>query len=395
MKEGMETSMYKELSYRARSFRVVTCIIAAVTVVLCLLIGIGTWILVSGVRENEKYLNTVREHDITIIEGEIREPLRVGPKSNVNGIDKVVSQIAEIDFKEGSPKNVDQPEIPPVALLQNAPGRAGASASSQSAQPVYVDPRAYKTSFSQRYVVKPSKEEISAEEVEENIEGMEPVQRQKKSPLPLLSTIVSFANNVLGEQDVINNPNYEYVERTFRSLRDYANQFLGYEEYQEPATHRISKRAIAPMMIGNAVKYFSYAAFAKFMYNEASAITEYKIESRKLSGDPEASFLDNLFWSKPDPQKPSRIDIVDPSISQEILETPNKPLLYGSDGWTPMVNQVSLSFISELLNTLLKVMREFLLRDHVMECLWFMFCQDVNHQAKYGDIYGVMARVNR
>ena len=362
----MEPSMYKEISYRVKGFRVVTCIIAAVTVVLCLLIGIGTWILVSGVHENDQFLNNIREHDITIIEGEIKEPLSLGQKSSTNDIDKVIQHIAEIDFKEGSPKGIEQPEIPQVALLQKA-----SQPEVLAEQPVYVT-------------------------YEENTDS---VGRQKKNSQTILDRFIVFTNNlkdqVIANPNIFNNPNLQYIEKTFRSLGDYANEVLGYE-YEEPATHR-SKRSVLPMMIGNALKYFSYAAFTKFMYNEASAITEYKIESRKLHGDPEANFLDNIFWSKPTvpSQKPSRIDIVESNASEEVEESSKQPLVYGSDNWTPMVNQVSLDFMSELLNTLLKIMREFLLRDHVMECLWYMFCQDVNHQAKYSDIYGVMARVNR
>jgi len=160
--------------------------------------------------------------------------------------------------------------------------------------------------------------------------------------------------------------------------------------------HSRKRRSIVADVGLNAIKYLNYITFGRFMFNEVYSITEYAVEGRKLSGDPEAFFLDNSFFfgdnNKDKKQITEKIDSdIDVSSSNSIVSRPPSAF---DNGWTPMVNQVSLKFITEMLTTLLNLMREYLMKDHVMECLWYMFCKDMNHQAKYTDPMGYLARVN-
>ncbi|KAK8747569.1 hypothetical protein OTU49_016462, partial [Cherax quadricarinatus] len=138
-----------------------------------------------------------------------------------------------------------------------------------------------------------------------------------------------------------------------------------------------SKRSIFSMA-SRLLAYSNYAAFGKFMINEVNAIAEYNVEARKFSDAQSVELVDSTFWSS-STKAPATSDV----------SNSNK-----KDKWEPQVNKVSIEFIGEILNTLLNMMREYLMKDNVMECLWYMFCQDLNHQAKYADVYGLLARIN-
>ena len=168
------------------------------------------------------------------------------------------------------------------------------------------------------------------------------------------------------------------------------------DESQEP--HSRSRRSLAATVGFSALKYLNYLSFSRFMFDEVYSITEFAEEGRKLSGDPDAFFLDNGFW--PAPEKKTKIEEkIDNEetdvVSSETNSIATRPPSAFDNGWTPMVNKVSLKFITNMLRTLLNLMREYLMKDHVMECLWFMFCKDMNHQANYNDPMGYLARINR
>lgn len=436
----MENSLYKELSYRVKGFRALSIIVAAVTVILCAIVGIGCWVLIAGVQENEKLLNNsqgiVEKIELTVVEGEVKEPLRQKDVSK-NKAGRVVQHIAEIDFNEGSPVGTEKDDVVAIAQMQNkALHPASTSSEEIKLNDHQVDPHTYKTSFSQRYEMAPNNqmvpprpdtgiamatyevpEEIVVQEIDFNIPQNSPnefsrrvgvphygssqpavevhqpnlfqgIPRRQARPegrkLSFVDSIMDFTNNLA--EDFISKMN-ETIPDIHRALDtlDALEMFAPIFSLQEPATHR-SERSVSNALKGGAqmVQYASYAAFGKFLYNEVNAIAEYKLHSRnarKLPGDAHTQILDALYWTPT--AKPTTT-----TEEHQVLTAAT------DDGWEPQVNKVSMEFIGEILNTLLNMMREFLMRDHVMECLWFMFCQDLNHQAKYADAYGLMARIN-
>ncbi|CAL4105121.1 unnamed protein product, partial [Meganyctiphanes norvegica] len=434
-------SLYKELSYRVKGFRALSVIVVAVTVILCAIVGIGCWVLIAGVQENEKLLNNsqglVEKIELTVVEGEVKEPLRRHMDASNNKVGRVVQHIAEIDFAEGSPVSTDKDDVVAMVQMQNsALHPAATSAEVSKGDKHEVDPHTYKTSFSQRYELVPNHqmvppraaegdamatydipEEIVVQEIDFNVpqnsanefsrrvgvphyglskpavEVNQPhlfqgIPQQQARPegrkLSFVDSFMSFTNDLA--EDFISKmnetiPDVRRALDTFDALELFAPIF----SLQEPATHR-SERSLGHALQGGAqiVQYASYGAFAKFLYNEINGITEYRLQSRqgrKLPGDAHTMLLDALYWT--------------PTVKPTTTTEEHQVLTAATDdGWEPQVNKVSVEFIGEILNTLLKMMREFLMRDHVMECLWFMFCQDLNHQAKYADAYGMMARVN-
>lgn len=437
----MENSLYKELSYRVKGFRALSIIVASVTVILCAIVGIGCWVLIEGVTENEKLLNNaqlgnmVEKIELTVVEGEVKEPLSQMDVSK-NKAGRVVQHIAEIDFNEGSPVSTDKDDVVAIAQMQNKALHPATSSEESEVKEHQVDPHSYKTSFSQRYEVVPNQqmvpprpdvgiamatyevpEEIVVQEIDYNIPqksanefsrrvgvphyGMslpavevnqphlfQGIPRRQAQPegrkLSFVDSIMSFTNDLAEDFISKMNETIPDVRKALDTL-DALELFAPIFSLQEPATHR-SERSISNTLQGGAqmVQYASYAAFGKFLYNEVNAIAEYKLHSRtarKLPGDAHTQILDALYWT--------------PTAKPTTTTQEHTVLTAASDdGWEPQVNKVSLEFIGEILNTLLNMMREFLMRDHVMECLWFMFCQDLNHQAKYADAYGLMARIN-
>lgn len=441
----METSLYKELSYRVRGFRTVSVVVAVVTVILCIVVGIGCWVLVAGVRENAEILHEMdaveQKMEVEVVEGEIREPLHLETKEPLNKVGRVVQHIAEIDFADGSPVDSDNQDVVAVAhMLQNAPAPTKPTSAPEPAS--RVDPDVYKTRFSQRYEVVPqqnSNPEISLGPITEvdgvvgvrlqppRVEGaatnfmrrvgdesesaapnngrylknelsvdqapaavyVAPQQHQvRPRPQPsqslheaIFETFFNLTNDVVSDiqnhglfGSLAGRTSEKYMRDTFEWLGDYTSQLLG---QQEQMRSREKRSILGFSLFGHGLAYLNYAAFGNFLVNKVNAIAENNLQARKLSGDPTAEFLDATFWSK------SGAD-----ASQEVLTA-------ATDNWEPQVNKVSLAFIGEILHTLLNMMREFLMKDHVMECLWFMFCEDLNHQAQYSDVYGLLARVNR
>lgn len=437
----METSLYKELSYRVRSFRTVSLVVAIVTIILAVVVGIGCWILVAGVRENAEIMqemDTVEQiMEEKIIEGEIREPLHLKTKESLNKVGRVVQHIAEIDFADGSPVDSEDHDVVAVAhMLQNAPAPTKPTSVPEPAS--RVDPDVYKTRFSQRYEVvpqpqpgislgpitevdgvvgvrlQPPRVEGSAtnfmRRVGEESESAAPnngrylknelsvdqapaavyvaPQQQQNRPVPqpsqslheaIFETFFNLTNEVVSDiqnhglfGSLAGRTSEEYMRETFEWLGDYTSQLLGQEQQHRS---RDKRSILALPFFGSGLAYLNYFSFGHFLVNKMNAISENNLLARKLSGDPTADFLDSTFWSAGD-------------SSQEVLTA-------ATDDWEPQVNKVSLAFIGEILHTLLNMMREFLMKDHVMECLWFMFCEDLNHQAQYSDVYGLLARVNR
>jgi len=445
----MEKSLYKELSYRVKGFRALSIIVAAVTVILCAIVGIGCWVLIDGVQENEKLLNNaqgiVEKIELTVVEGEVREPLRQVDAS-MNKAGRVVQHIAEIDFDEGSPVNNDKDDVVAIAQMQNKALHPAVTSSEETkVDERKVDPHTYKTSFSQRYEVVPNAQmapskpdtgiamatyeipekivvqematyeipkEIVVQEIDfkvpqnsaneftrrvgeshygqshQQVEVHQPHMFQQTRPegrkLSFVDSIMSFTNNLAEDFISKMNETIPDVRRALDTL-DALELFAPIFSLQEPATHR-SERSLSQVYEGGAqlVTYASYAAFGKFLYNELNGVAEYKLQARsarKLPGDAHTQILDALYWT--------------PTAKPTTTTEDEQILTMATDlDWEPQVNKVSMEFIGEILNTLLSMMREFLMRDHVMECLWFMFCQDLNHQAKYADAYGMMARVN-
>jgi len=215
---------------------------------------------------------------------------------------------------------------------------------------------------------------------------------------------VDFSNRANNNEEVNSNFIHSLVElgnnvlsEIFSNMPESSPFNDIFNESSDKSTHSRKRRSIVSDIGLNAIKYLNYITFGKFMFDEAVMITEYAVEGRKLSSDPEAFFLDNsfLFGSGNDQEKKQITEKIDNEVEEN---SPNsivsRPPSAFDDGWTPMVNKVSLSFITEMLTTLLNLMREYLMKDHVMECLWFMFCKDMNHQAKYTDPMGYLARVN-
>ncbi|MPC14522.1 hypothetical protein E2C01_007290 [Portunus trituberculatus] len=380
----METSAYKELSYRMKGFRAVTVLVAVVTVVLCLVVGIGCWILVSGVTENENVLHNVETKEkieVEIVEGKVHEPLRLKEsKAPLNKAGRVVQHIAEIDFQEGAlgDSRPEEPRpAPPVpavpAMPQMIDGVVGVRI-----QPPQVDET--HTNFMHSAAAPQAqytRNDLSANQPAPVVTQPQESQELRKA---LIDQLYNFTQEIATDieqvglfQTLASRASEQYMRNTMQWLGDYTTQLMGSEEL----AHVRSKRSLFLSVATPGLTYLSYAAFGKFLFNEVTAIAEYNVEGRKLSGDPTAEFLDSTFWSA-NPQ-----------------DTDKTVLTAATDNWEPQVNKVSIEFIGEILNTLLNMMREYLMKDHVMECLWFMFCQDLNHQAKYADIYGFLARVNR
>jgi len=202
---------------------------------------------------------------------------------------------------------------------------------------------------------------------------------------PFIRSLVELGNNMISE--------------IFNNMPE-SNPFTDiFHDTEGDNIHSRKKRSIVSTVGLNAVKYLNYLSFGKFMFNEVYSITEYAVEGRKLSGDSTAFFLDSGFFfgnNKASQEKKEITEKSDTDVdsTNSIVVNSNRIPSAFDDGWTPMVNQVSLKFITEMLTTLLNLMREYLMKDNVMECLWYMFCKDMNHQAKYTDPMGYLARVN-
>lgn len=377
--------MYKELSYRMKGFRTVTVLVAVVTVVLCMVVGIGCWVLVTGVRENE-IVQTSEKIEVEVVEGEVHEPLRLKEaKEPLNKAGRVVQHIAEIDFQDGGHEAHEAQE------LRSAPAEAEArhyqvpemidGVVGVRIQPPQVDEA--HTNF-MRPVEVPE-----ARYMKNDLSASQPAvvvvhAGQETQPNSLIEHLYNFTQNIASEieemglfETLSNRASEQYMRNTMQWLGDYTSQLMGNEEL---ARHVRSRRAIIEPITDYAVSLAGYAGLSYFAMKELVNIAEYNMQGRKLSGDPTAEFLDSTFWS---------------SNSQQQNTDKKEVLTAATDNWEPQVNKVSIEFIGEILNTLLNMMREYLMKDHVMECLWYMFCEDLNHQAKYADVYGFLARVNR
>ena len=381
----METSVYKELSYKMKSFRAVTVLVAVVTVFLCLVVGLGCWILVSGVRENENILHNVETNErieVEVVEGRVHEPLRLKePKAPLNKAGRVVQHIAEIDFQEGSlgGSEAEQPRAAPAVPQEPQVPQMIDGVLGVRIQPPQVDET--HTNFMRRVETPEARymrNELSASQPGPVVsQTQEDFQQRNKTIFDELLNLTQRLATDIEEvglfQTLASRTSEQYMKNTMQWLGDYTSQVMGADEL----AHIRSRRSVLIPLATQALSYISYAAFGKYMANEVTAIAEYNMQGRKLSGDPTMEFLDSTFWSS----------------SPE--DTDKTVLTAATDDWEPQVNKVSIEFIGEILNTLLNMMREYLMKDHVMECLWFMFCQDLNHQAKYADVYGFLARVNR
>lgn len=389
----METSAYKELSYRMKGFRAVTVLVAVVTVVLCLVVGIGCWVLVTGVREGENIhgVETSEKIEVEIVEGEVHEPLRLKEaKAPVNKAGRVVQHIAEIDFQDGghgaaesqepqepraAPAAPAVPEVRQYQVPQMIDGVMGVRI-----QPPQVDEA--HTNYMRRV------EAPEARYMRNELSAAPPavVVMQPQSQVPpnsLIEHLYNFTQDIASDieemglfETLANRASEQYMRNTMQWLGDYTAHLMTNEDL---AAHVRSRRSIITPILAQFLGYTNYAAFSKFMFNEVNAIAEHNMEGRKLSGDPAAEFLDSTFWSSDSHKNTDRKEV----------------LTAATDNWEPQVNKVSIEFIGEILNTLLNMMREYLMKDHVMECLWYMFCEDLNHQAMYADIYGFLARINR
>lgn len=391
----METSTYKELSYRMKGFRAVTVLVAVVTVVLCLVVGIGCWVLVTGVRETENIRNieTSEKIEVEVVEGEVHEPLRLKEaKTPLNKAGRVVQHIAEIDFQDGGhgaaeaqePRAEPAPAAAPAEARQYQVPQMIDGVLGVRIQPPQVD-EAHTNYMRQvdapeaRYM----RNELSAAQpAQPAVVVLQQRQGAQVPPNSLIEHLYNFTQDIASDieemglfETLANRASEQYMRNTMQWLGDYTSHLMSNEEL---AAHVRSRRSILMPMAVKMLTYANYAAFGKFLYNEVEAISEYNLQGRKLSGDPTAEFLDSNFWST------------------NSKDTDRKEVLTAAtDNWEPQVNKVSIEFIGEILNTLLNMMREYLMKDHVMECLWYMFCEDLNHQAKYADIYGFLARVNR
>lgn len=395
----METSAYKELSYRMQGFRAVTVLVAVVTVVLCLVVGIGCWVLVTGVREDENIhdIKTSEKIEVEIVEGEVHEPLRLKEaKAPANKAGRVVQHIAEIDFQHGSHEAAEaqEPRAAPAAPEAQEPRATPAAPEARQYQvPQMIDgvmgvriqpPQVNEahTNYMRRVEVPEARymrNELSAAQP-----AVVVVQPQSQvAPNSLIEHLYNFTQDIASDieerglfEALANRASEQYMRNTMQWLGDYTTHLMSNEDL---AAHVRSRRSILVPLATQALIYTNYATFGNFMFKELNAIAEYNLQGRKLSGDPAAEFLDSTFWSSDSHKDTDRKEV----------------LTAATDDWEPQVNKVSIEFIGEILNTLLNMMREYLMKDHVMECLWYMFCEDLNHQAKYADIYGFLARVNR
>jgi len=334
---------YKEFDTKAKSPKFYAVLFTVLAIVLCTLIGVGTWIMLT----NGAAPIPVKETRNIIEEVVIVETPRHAAQV------EVVQKPAEIDFKEGRSSNsVDN------AILEEVQ------------ETIKLEGKAF-----------PENEGITVNDGTVSDHDN------------FLRSLMELSNNVMSE-----------IFNKISESGPFGEIFNNSAEHGEEA-HSRRRRSIISAAGANAIKYLSYLSFGRFMFNEVVSITEYAVEGRKLSGDSDAFFLDNGFWPAPAKKatkKQKAEEKVDATVAELETESsansvstlPNRPPSAFDDGWTPMVNQVSLSFITEMLTTLLNLMREYLMKDNVMECLWFMFCKDMNHQAEYQDPMGYLARVN-
>lgn len=322
----MESGPYQELKSRGQSPRFIAILITAVTIVLCLLVGIGAYILIAGNAET---------------------PVPVSQGKNV------IEEVVIIEQVQPSARVAEHPR--PVINKNEA-----------------LDASIYEE------VQEAIKQEVEEEE-EEIINNNE---NYNFNEMPFLETLVRFSNDIAGQ--------------VLGKLAE-NERFAALFGHSNPETHSRERRSLSAIG-ANALTYFSYLNFGKFMFNEVRDITEYAVEGRKLSGDSDAMFLDG-FWPAFNQPQDAIVEKIDTDVTSTEVVTKNpvkshRPPSAYDNGWQPMVNKVSLKFIINMLNTLLNLMREYLMKDHVMECLWFMFCKDMNHQAKYQDPMGYLARIN-
>lgn len=419
----METSIYKELSYKLKGFRALSILVAAVTVILCLLVGIGCWVLIDGVRENENLLKeaeTVHETlEVDIVEGHIQEPLQLTKKESLNKVGRVVQHIAEIDFDEGSPAASKEfshqaPSVPEQQEVQQQiyhdprdlhiiQEKIGQPISIDGVVGVRLQPPAVGDNNANfmsrvggaapnngRYL----KNELSVVEVPAAVYSASYQESNPTNSPPIhqaiLESLVNFTSDLTDDiakqglfHTIADRTSEKAMRDTFQWIGDYTSQLM---HTDQPASRSKRFAGIPLAMAEKVLSYFNYASFGRFMMNEVNAIAEYNIEARKFSGDPEAEFLDSDKWASP--------TTTGRPHTNNSTHNNNKKRKPAPQRWEPQVNKVSMAFIGEILTTLLNMMREYLMKDHVMECLWFMFCEDLNHQAQYADAYGLIARVN-
>jgi len=259
--------------------------------------------------------------------------------------------------------------IEEVVIVENHPNKV----EEIKEKPSEIDFKSGQINFQEEKLIEEIEEEIERENGLQFFEGNQEIEN------PFLQSLVELGNAIAGE--ILN----RLSEESESSGSVAPNQEI----------HSRKRRSIMTSVGLNALKYLNYLSFGKFMFDEVSSITEYAVEGRKLSGDSDAFFFDNGFWPSSEKSETAQEKSDDEQTSNSIVEAkPTRPASAYDDGWTPMVNKVSLKFVTEMLTTLLNMMREYLMKDHVMECLWFMFCKDMNHQAKYTDPMGYLARVN-
>lgn len=317
-------SPYQELKSKGQTTRFAAILITSITLVLCLLVGLGTYILISGSNETAAVL--------------VSEPKNV------------IEEVVIIEDLRPSAQVIEEPSPEVIVQVENKKA---------------LDASIYKE------VQEAIEQEVEAEAEAES-------QFYNAEEMPFLHTLVKFSN------DIANQVLGQLAEN---------DQFAALFGQPSEEGHSRQRRSISSIG-ANALKYISYLSFGKFMFKEVKDITEYAVEGRKLAGDADAFFLDNGFWG--DNETPEIVEKIDTDVTS-VEKKPtksNRPPSAFDDGWTPMVNKVSLRFITDMLTTLLNLMREYLMKDNVMECLWFMFCKDMNHQAKYTDPMGYLARVN-
>ena len=321
----MESGPYQEMKSKGQTSRFTAVLIALVTVILCLLLGLGTWALVSSSNQT---------------------PVPIEEAKNI------VEEVIIVEEIEPSAKIV---QMPPIVADQET--------------------------------TKEILDEAILEEVQEAIKQEESSETENQfydpEEMPFLHTIVRFSNDIANQ-----------VLTQLSENERFASLFNPSSE-----THSRQRRSISAIGV-EALKYLNYLNFGRFMFREVSDITEYAVEGRKLSGDADSMFLDNGFWPSYDEKTTNQVvekidtDVTSVDSDNESTKLSRPPSAFDG-GWTPMVNKVNLKFITQMLTTLLNLMREYLMRDNVMECLWYMFCKDINHQAKYTDPMGYLSRVNR
>jgi len=332
---------YKEFDTKAKSPKLFALVFTVLAIVLCTLIGVGTWVMLSNGEAPVPVKETRNIFEEVVIVETPRHAAQVK-----------IEKPAEIDFKEGmSSDSVDN------AILEE--------------------------------VQETIKQEGKALPANEDIAVNDGVVSDHDN---FLRSLMELSNNVMSE-----------IFNKITESRPFGEMFDSSVEQGGEGAHSRRRRSIVSAAGANAIKYLSYLSFGRFMFNEVVSITEYAVEGRKLSGDSDAFFLDNGFWATP-AKKASKKQKAEEKVDATVAEMEASPNSVASspirlpsafdNGWTPMVNQVSLSFITEMLTTLLNLMREYLMKDNVMECLWFMFCKDMNHQAEYQDPMGYLARVN-